>query len=100
MRSPSAAQSSPTTPPTQHTPGVCDGEACVRDTRIPVWLLVRYRQLAADDATLLRQYPGLTADDLAAAWEYARAHAAEIDAAIAAQESDGSDGGSGAVSPR
>jgi len=28
------------------TPGVCGGEPCIVRTRIPVWLLVRARQLA------------------------------------------------------
>src|SRR6516164_3303067 len=29
----------------QKTPDVCGGDACIRRTRIPVWLLVRHRQL-------------------------------------------------------
>lgn len=92
MRSSSPNPGTGAMPLIRQTPGVCGGEACVRDTRIPVWLLVRYRQLGADDATLLRQYPGLTVDDLAAAWEYSTAHREEIEAAIAAQENDDGDG--------
>lgn len=92
MRSSSPHRDTRTSPLISRTPGVCGGEACVRDTRIPVWLLVRYRQLGADDATLLRQYPGLSVDDLAAAWEYSAAHRTEIETAIASQQSDDVDG--------
>ncbi|MCU0542788.1 MAG: DUF433 domain-containing protein [Oscillatoriaceae cyanobacterium Prado104] len=33
----------------QKTPGVMGGEACIRQTRIPVWLLVSYRRQGASD---------------------------------------------------
>ena len=62
------------------------GDACVRDTRIPVWVLVNYRRLGGSDAGLLRDYPSLTAADLEAAWKYAAAHAEEIDRAIRENE--------------
>jgi uncharacterized protein (DUF433 family) len=62
------------------------GDACVRDTRIPVWVLVNYRRLGGGDADLLRNYPSLTPADLEAAWEYAAAHAEEIDRAIRENE--------------
>src|SRR5438477_524635 len=52
------------------------GDACVRDTRIPVWVLANYRRLGAPDAEILRSYPSLTPADLEAAWEYAAAHTA------------------------
>jgi uncharacterized protein (DUF433 family) len=70
----------------RQTPGVCGGEACVRNTRIPVWLLVRYRQLGAGTADLLAAYPSLTQTDIEAALEYYEAHRDEIEAAIRAQE--------------
>ncbi|MCE9635048.1 MAG: DUF433 domain-containing protein [Planctomycetes bacterium] len=70
----------------QRTPGVCGGDACVRSTRIPVWLLVSWRDLGRDYAWILRNYPGLTAGDLEAAWAYAGSHADEI--ARAAREHD------------
>ena len=68
------------------TPGVCGGDACVRDTRIPVWVLANYRRLGAPDAEILRSYPSLTRADLEAAWEYAAANPAEIDEAIRENE--------------
>jgi uncharacterized protein (DUF433 family) len=73
------------------TPGVCGGDACIRGHRIPVWVLVNYRRLGGGDAVLLRDYPSLTAADLEAAWEYAGAHAEEIERAIRENE-EGEDG--------
>ena len=70
------------------TPGVCGGAACVRNTRIMVWLLVALRNDGAADADLLRNYPSLGAPDLAAAWEYFRQHPEEIEQAIAENENN------------
>ena len=70
------------------TPGVMGGEACIRDTRIPVWLLVSYRQLGLSEAKLLDNYPTLTANDLVNAWSYASAYADEIDRTIAQQDEE------------
>jgi uncharacterized protein (DUF433 family) len=70
------------------TPGVCGGAACVRDTRIMVWLLVDLQRQGASQQEILEGYPSLTADDLAAAWEYDRLHAEEINQEIANQEKD------------
>jgi len=63
-------------------PDRCGGAACVRDSRIPVWVLVNYRRLGGSDRDLLRDYPSLTPADLEAAWGYAAAHQDEIDRAI------------------
>ena len=70
------------------TPGVMGGEACIRDTRIPVWLLVSYRRLGLSEAKLLDNYPTLTANDLVNAWSYASAYADEIDWTIAQQDEE------------
>jgi uncharacterized protein (DUF433 family) len=67
-------------------PDRCGGDACIRDHRIPVWVLVNYRRLGASDAEILRAYPSLTPADLEAAWEYAAANAEEIDTAIRENE--------------
>ena len=69
-------------------PRVSGGNACVGNTRIPVWTLVVYRDLGRGDEDLLRDFPSLTAADLEAAWAYAREHSDEIRDAIAAQERD------------
>jgi len=63
-------------------PKVCGGEPCIVRTRIPVWLLVRAKELGASEADILLSYPTLRAEDLANAWAYARAHRAEIEQQI------------------
>src|SRR5438067_400326 len=61
------------------TPDRCGGDACIRETRIPVWGLVEARRLGATDQQLLESYPSLQSGDLEAAWEYARANPVEIE---------------------
>jgi uncharacterized protein (DUF433 family) len=70
------------------TPGVCGGEACIRDSRIMVWLLVSSMRQGMSDAELLANYQTLTAEDLDAARLYYRQHPNEIDEAITANEND------------
>ena len=70
------------------TPGVCGGDACIRRSRIMVWLLVAFRRDGTTDAEILANYPTLTPEDLAAAWEYDRLHPMEIEDAIRANEED------------
>lgn len=69
--------------PIQTTPGVCGGQARIRNTRIPVWTLVAYRKLGAPDEELLANYPGLTAADLDAAWDYYEQNCEQVDREIA-----------------
>jgi uncharacterized protein (DUF433 family) len=73
-------------PGIESNPGVSGGEPCIVRTRIPVWVLVRARQLGASEADLLRAYPTLRAEDLANAWAYARSHRAEIEQQIRENE--------------
>jgi uncharacterized protein (DUF433 family) len=68
--------------PIQVTAGVCGGQPRIRNTRIPVWTLVAFRQQGADDEELLRNYPTLTTDDLTAAWAYYEQHREQLDRAI------------------
>ena len=67
-------------------PGVAGGEARIVRTRIPVWVLVRYRGLGWTEAKILENYPELRAADLVQAWAYAEAHRDEIERAIAENE--------------
>jgi len=67
-------------------PDRCGGDACVRDMRLPVWVLVNYRRLGSSDAEILQAYPSLTPADLTAAWEYAAANPDEIDRDIRENE--------------
>ena len=53
--------------PIRRTPGVMGGDACVRDTRIAVWLLVQFKQSGFSDERIFANYPGLTNADLIAA---------------------------------
>lgn len=67
-------------------PNVCGGDPCIARTRIPVWLLERYRRLGVTERDLLDSYPALRAEDLANAWAFARIHTAEIENQIRANE--------------
>jgi len=70
----------------EQKPDHSGGGACLRDTRIPVWVIVNYRRLGLADAGILQAYPSLTMADLDAAWEYAAKHQKEIDNAIRENE--------------
>lgn len=72
----------------EKTENVMGGAACIRQTRIPVWMLEQARRQGASEIDLLRNYPQLTAQDLANAWDYVNSHRAEIEANIAANEAD------------
>lgn len=66
----------------QRTPGVCGGDACIRNTRHTVAGLVQWRKLGLTDDRILEHHPDLSQDDLEAAWSYYSTHRAEIDQAI------------------
>jgi uncharacterized protein (DUF433 family) len=66
----------------QKTPGVCGGDACIRDTRITVHGLVEWRHLGLTDAQILDAIAGLTQADLDAAWDYYARHRDEVDQVI------------------
>ena len=55
------------------------GEACIRKTRIPVWLLISYRRQNATDAHILEGHPDICAADLVNAFSYAEAYPDEIE---------------------
>lgn len=67
----------------QKTPGVCGGDACIRDTRIPVWSLVVARRLGIVDKELLHYFvTPLSPADVQAAWAYYEQQQEEIDQEI------------------
>jgi len=70
----------------ERTPGVCGGDARIRGTRIPVWLLVGYRKDGVSDIELLDMYPSLTLSELSAAWWYYARHHDEVEQSIREQE--------------
>ena len=63
-------------------PGVCDGAACIINTRIPVWMLLRYKKEGASDRSIRRLYPFLEKDELAEAWAYANENKDEMESAL------------------
>jgi uncharacterized protein (DUF433 family) len=67
------------------------GDACVRSTRIPVWVLDNCRRLGMPDAQISSTYPSLTPPNLEAAWAYVAANREEIEQAIRDNE-EGDDG--------
>ena len=75
-------------PGIERTPGVCGGDACLLRTRIPVWMLVRARQLGTGESELLDAYPSLRAEDLSNAWVYYEAHREEVDRRVEENEAD------------
>jgi uncharacterized protein (DUF433 family) len=70
----------------EKNPKVMGGDACIRQTRIPVWLLVSLQHQGASETYILEDYPTLSATDLANAWRYAETHIDEIETAIHRQE--------------
>jgi type III restriction enzyme len=70
------------TPLIQKKPDLCGGNACIRNTRIPVWTIVSFRLQGASDEELLSNYPGLEQQDLDAVWAYYAENPSEIDLII------------------
>jgi uncharacterized protein (DUF433 family) len=70
----------------EKTEGVCGGAARIARTRIPVWLLIRQRELGFTEGELLDDYPQLRSDDLFNAWNYYRTYKTEIDNLIIENE--------------
>jgi uncharacterized protein (DUF433 family) len=67
---------------------VMGGAECIRDTRIPVWMLVAFKRQGMSDGELLRSYPSLEAADLAAAWDFFAAHPERIESYIQANSDE------------
>lgn len=67
------------------TTGVCGGKACIGDTRIPVWMLVRAYQYFGDDVLKLTDLYDVTLAEAQYALRYYETHISEIDEQIKAQ---------------
>lgn len=52
-------------------PEICHGKACIRGTRIMVSVVLDNLAVGADTAEIVRLYPSLQAEDVAAAIAYA-----------------------------
>ena len=71
----------------QKTPGVCGGDARIRDTRIPVWSVVNALHGGVSAQALLTHFvTPLTTADVQAAIAYYDEHSEEIDNAIRLNE--------------
>ncbi|MEK7676776.1 MAG: DUF433 domain-containing protein [Verrucomicrobiota bacterium] len=53
-------------------PQILRGKPCIKGTRIPVALVLGYLAAGRDAAAIQREYPDLTAADVAACLDYAR----------------------------
>ena len=63
-------------------PQILRGKPCLKHTRIPVALILGYLAAGRDPAAIQREFPDLTADNVAACLDYAR-ELAEFEAAPA-----------------
>ncbi len=72
----------------EKTTGVCGRRACIKGTRIPVWVLVNAKNIGYSEADLLENYPSLSAQDLTNAWDYAEQFADEIEFDIKENEEE------------
>jgi uncharacterized protein (DUF433 family) len=67
----------------QKTPDICGGDACIRDTRIPVWSLVAAQRLGASEEELLTYFvTPLSPADVQAALGYFETNPEEIEEEI------------------
>jgi len=57
--------------------GVCGGEACVKGTRVPVSVVLSHLAAGEDMATLLKNFPKLTIEDIQECLKFASALAQE-----------------------
>jgi len=52
-------------------PSICSGEPCIKDTRIPVHVILSHLAAGEDYDTILKNFPRLKRDDILASLEYA-----------------------------
>ncbi len=63
-------------------PLVLRGKPCIKDTRIPAALVLGYVAAGKDTAAIVREFPNLIPEDIAACLEFAR-DLADFEAAAA-----------------
>ncbi|HOW80869.1 MAG TPA: DUF433 domain-containing protein [Candidatus Paceibacterota bacterium] len=56
----------------QSDPQVLRGKPCIKGTRIPVALVLGYLAAGRETGAVLKEFPDLTATDVAACLDYAR----------------------------
>ncbi|MDQ7063586.1 MAG: DUF433 domain-containing protein [candidate division KSB1 bacterium] len=63
-------------------PNICGGEPCIKGTRIPVHIILSHLAAGDDFATILKNFPRLTREDIKACLEYASYLATEKEIAV------------------
>ncbi len=58
-------------------PKICDGQACIKGTRIPVHQIVRMLANGDEIEDLIKEYPSLKRDDIHACLDYVASLAEE-----------------------
>ncbi|HEX3890027.1 MAG TPA: DUF433 domain-containing protein [Verrucomicrobiae bacterium] len=53
-------------------PGILRGKPCIKGTRIPVALVLGYLAAGRGGDEILREFPGLTSENISACLDYAR----------------------------
>ena len=67
-------------------PGVCGGYPVIRNTRIPVSLIVEFNRQGADVDELVALYPHISREQVQGALDYYAAHPARVDEDIERNE--------------
>jgi len=58
---------------------VCGGSPTINNTRIPVWLIIKYLQCDMNITNILNNYPSISENDLFDAINYYENNQSEID---------------------
>ena len=73
----------------QKTNGVCGGSACIKNTRIPVWLIISLiNQKTPIEELIENYYPSLIEEDIKVVLDYYKYNKEEIDEEIRANDED------------
>jgi uncharacterized protein (DUF433 family) len=65
-------------------PAICHGQACIKGTRIPAWLVMQFIVNGDTVERVLAAYPGITREDVQACLAYAAELARERDIPVEA----------------
>ncbi|OHB70981.1 MAG: antitoxin [Planctomycetes bacterium RBG_16_43_13] len=52
-------------------PNICGGEPCIRNTRVPVHIILSHLAAGEDYVSILKNFPSITKEDMFACLEYA-----------------------------
>ncbi|OQX82639.1 hypothetical protein B6D60_11840 [candidate division KSB1 bacterium 4484_87] len=63
-------------------PDICGGEPCIKGTRIPVHIILSHLAAGDDFDIILKNFPGITIEDIKACLEYASYLATEKEISI------------------